>query len=92
VGGLTIVGGGQAVRAARAERAAFVRSLPGGHGISPEEAAAMVVASPTEAADCLAAYAAAGADGVGFSPTIGDGGEAWLRQCDLAAEARALLG
>jgi alkanesulfonate monooxygenase SsuD/methylene tetrahydromethanopterin reductase-like flavin-dependent oxidoreductase (luciferase family) len=89
VGGLVIVDGA-AVRAARAERAAFVRGLPRGHGISPEEAAEMVVASPAEAADRIAAYAEAGADAVAFSPTD-IGGEAWLRHCDLAAEARALL-
>jgi alkanesulfonate monooxygenase SsuD/methylene tetrahydromethanopterin reductase-like flavin-dependent oxidoreductase (luciferase family) len=89
VGGLTIVEDESAAAATRAERASFVANLPGDHGIVPEEATAMVTRSPAEAAERMAAYAAAaGADGVSFSLATG---EDWARQCDLAAEARAVL-
>ncbi|MGI5284323.1 LLM class flavin-dependent oxidoreductase [Nonomuraea polychroma] len=65
----------------------FVRSLVDVHRMSPEEAASVpVTGSPAQAAELLAAYAAAGADAVGLGL---DGGD-WLRQAELLAEARAL--
>jgi alkanesulfonate monooxygenase SsuD/methylene tetrahydromethanopterin reductase-like flavin-dependent oxidoreductase (luciferase family) len=88
VGGLTIVEDDSAAAATRAERASFVANLPGDHGVVPDEATAMVIRSPADAAERMAAYAAAGADGVSFSPVAG---EDWARQRDLAAEARAML-
>jgi alkanesulfonate monooxygenase SsuD/methylene tetrahydromethanopterin reductase-like flavin-dependent oxidoreductase (luciferase family) len=91
VGGLAILGDEESARAARTARASFVRSLPGDHGISPEEAMATVTASPAEAAERLTAYAAAGADSIGISPGIGSVGQDWMRQCERVAEARALL-
>jgi alkanesulfonate monooxygenase SsuD/methylene tetrahydromethanopterin reductase-like flavin-dependent oxidoreductase (luciferase family) len=91
VGGLTIETDMELVRAARAERASFVGSLPGDHGLSAEAAMAMVTASPAEAAERFAAYAAAGADGVSVSPGLGWAGERWMRLSELVAEARASL-
>jgi hypothetical protein len=91
VGGFTIQTGEASVRAAREARASFVRSLPGNHGISPEEAMAMVIARPAEAAELFAAYAAAGADSISVSPGIGAAGADWMRQCELVAEARTML-
>jgi alkanesulfonate monooxygenase SsuD/methylene tetrahydromethanopterin reductase-like flavin-dependent oxidoreductase (luciferase family) len=91
VGGLTIQSDPESVRAARAARASFVGGLPGEHGISPEEAMATVIASPAEAAERFAAYAAAGATSISISPGIGSVGKQWMRQCELVAEARAML-
>lgn len=53
---------------------------------------AMVTTSPAEAAERFAAYAEAGADSISISPGIGSVGEEWMRQCELVAEARAMLG
>jgi alkanesulfonate monooxygenase SsuD/methylene tetrahydromethanopterin reductase-like flavin-dependent oxidoreductase (luciferase family) len=92
VGGLTILDGEDSVAAARATRAAFVRDLPGDHGISPDEAMAMVTVSPAEAAERMAAYAEAGADSIGISPGPGSVGQAWMRVCERVAQARDLLG
>jgi alkanesulfonate monooxygenase SsuD/methylene tetrahydromethanopterin reductase-like flavin-dependent oxidoreductase (luciferase family) len=91
VGGLTILSEDESVSAARAARASFVRALPGEHGIYADEAMATVTASPAEAAEHMAAYAAAGAASIGISPGIDSIGENWIRQCDRVAEARALL-
>jgi alkanesulfonate monooxygenase SsuD/methylene tetrahydromethanopterin reductase-like flavin-dependent oxidoreductase (luciferase family) len=91
VGGLTIHTDPESVRAARAARESFVRSLPGDHGISPDDAMAMVTTSPSEAADRFVAYAAAGASSISISPGIGSVGQEWRRQCELVAEARAML-
>jgi hypothetical protein len=52
---------------------------------------AMVIASPTEAAELFAAYAAAGADSISVSPGIGSAGANWMRQCELVAEAQRML-
>lgn len=90
VGGLAVVGDQESLRSARAARVSFVRSLPGGHGLSADDAIAMVTASPAEAADRIAAFRAAGADGVSFSPTT-DTPDEWRRHCDRAAEARTLV-
>ncbi|MFI5896961.1 LLM class flavin-dependent oxidoreductase [Actinoplanes sp. NPDC051513] len=91
VGGLAIHTDDQSARAARAARESFVRSLPGKHGITPEEAAATVTTSPAEAAELIAQYAAAGAAGVVVSPGIGSVGAQWMRQCELIAQVRAIL-
>jgi hypothetical protein len=91
VGGLTIQTDPESVRAARTARAAFGRDLPGDHGITPQDVMAMVTASPSEAAERFAAYAAAGATSVSVSPGIGSVGQEWLRQIELVAEARAML-
>jgi alkanesulfonate monooxygenase SsuD/methylene tetrahydromethanopterin reductase-like flavin-dependent oxidoreductase (luciferase family) len=91
VGGLTIQTDPESVRTARAARESFFRSLPGNHGISTEDAMAMVTASPAEAAERFAAYAAAGADSISISPGIGSVGQGWMRQVELVAEARAML-
>ncbi|MFI5898420.1 LLM class flavin-dependent oxidoreductase [Actinoplanes sp. NPDC051513] len=91
VGGFTIQTGEESVRAARPARESFVRSLPGNHGISPEEATAMVIASPAEAAELFAAYAEAGADSISVSPGIGTAGANWMRRCELVAEAHRMM-
>ncbi|MGH8933548.1 MAG: hypothetical protein ACRDZO_23660 [Egibacteraceae bacterium] len=72
----------------RSARDAFVRGLTDEHGLPPQEAATIpITGRPREAAERLAAYAAAGAERL----VIGLDGEGWLRQCELIAEAHALL-
>jgi alkanesulfonate monooxygenase SsuD/methylene tetrahydromethanopterin reductase-like flavin-dependent oxidoreductase (luciferase family) len=74
---------------ARSARDALVRDLMDGPGMSPEQAAMIVVTgSPKQAAERFAAYAAAGADRLVIAPT----GRDWMRRCDLVAEANAMLG
>lgn len=66
----------------------FVRVLVDLQGMSPEEAAGVpVTGGPAQVADRLAAYAEAGAAGVG----LGLDGGSWLRQTEILAEARARL-
>jgi alkanesulfonate monooxygenase SsuD/methylene tetrahydromethanopterin reductase-like flavin-dependent oxidoreductase (luciferase family) len=73
---------------ARSARDTLVRSLVDDHGLPPEAAALVpITGSPEEVAEHFAAYAAAGAERLVISP---DGGE-WMRQCELIAEAHALL-
>jgi alkanesulfonate monooxygenase SsuD/methylene tetrahydromethanopterin reductase-like flavin-dependent oxidoreductase (luciferase family) len=88
VGGLTMQPDRTSAGAARAERVSFVRSLPGDHGISPEDAMATVLDGPAEAAERFAAYAEAGADAVSVAPGTGISGTEWMRRCELVAEAR----
>jgi alkanesulfonate monooxygenase SsuD/methylene tetrahydromethanopterin reductase-like flavin-dependent oxidoreductase (luciferase family) len=92
VGGLSIVDDQEDLDEARAQRRSFVEGLPGNHGISSQEAMATVTSSPAEAAERMAAYSAAGADQIVFSPSLGSGGRKWLGLCDRIAEARALIG
>lgn len=67
----------------------FVAGLARGYGMPRERAAAIpITGSPAEAAERFAEYAAAGADHL----VLGLIGEDWRQQCELLAEARALLG
>lgn len=91
VGGLVIHTDDASVRAARAAHESFARNLPGEHGITVEEAAGTVTGSPAEAAERIAEYVSAGADGVIVSPDVDSAGAQWLRQCELVAETRSLL-
>jgi alkanesulfonate monooxygenase SsuD/methylene tetrahydromethanopterin reductase-like flavin-dependent oxidoreductase (luciferase family) len=81
VGGLTIQTDPESVRAARTARAAFVRDLPGDHGITSQDAMAMVAASPSEAAERFAATAPPGSvdvrRGCSAAP-VGRGWRGWL--------------
>lgn len=86
VGGHAVIGDGEAARSAHRE---LVRSLIDDHGVSPEDAEEipMTARDPAELADRFTAYADAGAERVVISP---EGGP-WMRQCELVAEANALL-
>jgi alkanesulfonate monooxygenase SsuD/methylene tetrahydromethanopterin reductase-like flavin-dependent oxidoreductase (luciferase family) len=85
VGGHLFVGSGSAVEQQRAE---FVRQLVDLHGLPEAEAerVPMPGASPSAIADHFAAYASAGADGIGVGPHAETEDE-FLRHCDLIAEA-----
>lgn len=85
VGGHAMLGNDTAARSARD---AFVRGLVANHGMTPEAAAAIpIIGSPEEVAERFAAYAAAGVERL----VLGLDCEAWMRQCELIAEAHALL-
>ncbi|MQA84556.1 MAG: hypothetical protein GEV03_08025 [Streptosporangiales bacterium] len=87
VPGIT-VGGHAMLVTNQSARDALVRSLVDEHGMSHEEATTIPIAGrPGEVAERFAAYAAAGAERL----VLGlDGGD-WMRQCELIAEARAML-
>jgi alkanesulfonate monooxygenase SsuD/methylene tetrahydromethanopterin reductase-like flavin-dependent oxidoreductase (luciferase family) len=74
--------------ASRASLARLVRSLVEDHGMSPTDAARIpITGSPGHVAERLSAYAEAGAEHI----SLALGGGQWMRQCELLAEARALL-
>jgi hypothetical protein len=63
-------------------------ALEGMYGLPPELAATVpITGRPAEAAERFAEYAAVGAEHL----VLGIVGQDWLRQCELIAEARALL-
>jgi alkanesulfonate monooxygenase SsuD/methylene tetrahydromethanopterin reductase-like flavin-dependent oxidoreductase (luciferase family) len=86
VGGHAVVGRGDE---ARSSHEAQVRSLVDFHGMSADEAekVPMTAATTAELAERFAAYQAAGAARIVISP----GGSNWHHQCELIAEAHALL-
>ncbi|MEU4196854.1 LLM class flavin-dependent oxidoreductase [Kribbella sp. NPDC026611] len=59
--------------------------------IAPHTLAAGVAKLRQLTAERVAQYAAAGADCVIVSPGIGSVGAQWMRQCELVAQARAML-
>ena len=66
----------------------FATALIRGYGVPPERAANMAITgSPARVAERFAEYAEAGADHL----VLGVVGDDWRRQCELIAEARALL-
>lgn len=85
VGGATLLG-------AHAESSLLdgvIAGLTQGYGIPREWAAAIpITGSPAQAAERFAEYAGVGADHLVLGIIGGD----WQRQCELIAEARALLG
>jgi alkanesulfonate monooxygenase SsuD/methylene tetrahydromethanopterin reductase-like flavin-dependent oxidoreductase (luciferase family) len=67
---------------------AFAAELTRRYGVPPAVAARLpITGSPARAAERFAEYARAGAEHLVLSPIGGD----WRRQCELLAEARALL-
>jgi alkanesulfonate monooxygenase SsuD/methylene tetrahydromethanopterin reductase-like flavin-dependent oxidoreductase (luciferase family) len=69
-------------------RADLIRSLVVDHGMSREDAESIpITGDAAQVAEQLSAFAAAGAD----SMTLALDGEGWLRQCEVLAEARALV-
>ncbi|GII96433.1 LLM class flavin-dependent oxidoreductase [Sinosporangium siamense] len=82
------VGGHGTLTDDRAAVESITRTLVDVHGMSPEEAAAvLVVGGPPQVAEHLHAYAEAGATTVGLSLD----GENWPHQTETLAEARSLL-
>ena len=86
VGGHAVIGDDERARSAHT---GLVRSLIDDHGLTAEAAAAipMTARDPAELAERFTAYAEAGAERVVVSP---EGGP-WMRQCELIAQASALL-
>jgi hypothetical protein len=67
---------------------AHVAALTGSYGLPREVAASVpIIGGPVRAAERFAEYARAGADHL----VLGIIGDDWRRQCELIAEARALL-
>ncbi|MEV0616364.1 LLM class flavin-dependent oxidoreductase [Nonomuraea sp. NPDC050404] len=82
------VGGHAMLSGDRAALDSFIGSLTGVHGMPEEEARQLpVTGGVAEVAERLAAYAEAGADGVGLGL---DGGD-WMRQAETLAQARELV-
>ncbi|WP_419999294.1 LLM class flavin-dependent oxidoreductase [Streptomyces boninensis] len=83
------VGGHAQLSGDTAARDSFVRTLVDTHGMAAEQAARVpVTGSPAEAAEHLAAYAAAGAE----RAVLSFDGSDWLKQSEQLARARDLLG
>lgn len=69
-------------------REAFVNSLIDVHGMPPEQAAHVPIAGdPPAVAERLGAFGAAGAERM----VLNLDGDDWYRQCELLAEANALV-
>jgi alkanesulfonate monooxygenase SsuD/methylene tetrahydromethanopterin reductase-like flavin-dependent oxidoreductase (luciferase family) len=84
VGGAAVLG----PDASPALLAAYAEEVARRYGVPPGVAARVpITGSAAEAAERFAAYARAGAEHLVLSPIGGD----WRRQCELIAEARALL-
>ena len=84
VGGSVLLGGSRTSRALDEH----VAALTGMYGLPAEVAASVpITGSPRRAAERFAEYGSAGAQHL----VLGIIGEDWLRQCELIAEARALL-
>jgi alkanesulfonate monooxygenase SsuD/methylene tetrahydromethanopterin reductase-like flavin-dependent oxidoreductase (luciferase family) len=85
VGGATLLG----VQAPGAVLEGFIAGLTQGYGMPRQWAAAIpITGPPAQAAERFAEYAGAGADHLVLGVIGGD----WQEQCELIAEARALLG
>lgn len=89
VGGHVLIGEGESVRVAHEN---LVRNLVEVHGLNRKEAekVPMYGGSPQAIAEQFAAFAEAGATRVVTSPDASEERE-WMRQCELLADAQALL-
>lgn len=89
VGGHILIGEGESIRVAHED---LVRNLVEVHGLNREKAekVPMYGGRPGAIAEQLAAFAEAGATRVVTSPDASEERE-WMRQCELLADAQALL-